>query len=203
MILFEAKLSKNIQRNYELFDKTERLTLLEESVKTIMNMVPHNLSLWRRRLNGSEGLHFDFFQPMENLRGQSIANFFIQSPDMITNEIASLSENEGSMALSLVQEVCDGSFIQEQSLKEANWLRSAGEPIYDLHYNNLLNHAIADEKAVTSLKIIIEHILSVPTSTTLQRIVGSCIPKLLELDNDDYECMTDYFVSIDPEAGEG
>jgi hypothetical protein len=78
MILFEAKFSKHIQAHYLLFDKTERLTLLEEAVRTIMNMVPHNMDLWRRRLNGFEGEHFDFFQPMENLRGQSIANFFIK-----------------------------------------------------------------------------------------------------------------------------
>jgi len=58
-------------------------------------MVPHDLGLWRKRLNNSEGVLYDFFQPLECLRGQSLANFFITSPNMITNEIAALSENEG------------------------------------------------------------------------------------------------------------
>ena len=39
-ILFEAKMAKKIQANYHLFNKTERLVILEESVRTIMNMVP-------------------------------------------------------------------------------------------------------------------------------------------------------------------
>jgi hypothetical protein len=53
MLLFEAKLSKKIQANHDLFDKTERLNLLEESVRTIMNMVPHNMDMFRRRLNNT------------------------------------------------------------------------------------------------------------------------------------------------------
>ena len=95
MILFEAKMSKHIQAHYLLFDKTERLTILEESVRTIMNMVPHNMGLWRRRLNNTQDVHFDFFQPMENLNGLSIANFFIKQPDMIAKEIEALEEFEG------------------------------------------------------------------------------------------------------------
>ena len=47
-ILFEAKLSKKIQANFHLFNKTERLALLEESVRTIMNMVPHDMNMFRR-----------------------------------------------------------------------------------------------------------------------------------------------------------
>jgi len=85
---------------------------------------------------------------------------------------------------------------------EANWIRHAGEPIYDIHFNNLLNHAIADETIVTSLKQILTHLLSLPTSKSLQRMLGSCIPQLLESDADDFECLTDYFISLDPEEGE-
>jgi hypothetical protein len=32
-------------------------------------------------------------------------------------------------------------------------------------------------------------------------MLGSCIPELLEHD-DEFECLTDYFISIDPEAGD-
>ena len=39
-ILFEAKMSKKIQANYLIFNKTERLVILEEAVRTVMNMVP-------------------------------------------------------------------------------------------------------------------------------------------------------------------
>jgi len=42
---------------------------LEEAVKTVMNMVPNDMELYRRRLNNYEGINFDFFQPLEILRG--------------------------------------------------------------------------------------------------------------------------------------
>jgi hypothetical protein len=69
MILFESKLSKKIQANHDLFDKTEKLTMLEQSVRTVMNMVPHNMDVFRRVLNNTDHIKFDFFQPLENLRG--------------------------------------------------------------------------------------------------------------------------------------
>ena len=34
----------------------------------------------------------------------------------------------------------------------ANFIRGDGEPIYDFHFNNLLNHAFNDEDILTSLK---------------------------------------------------
>jgi hypothetical protein len=71
------------------------------------------------------------------------------------------------MNLSLVDEVCKGSFEQRDSLLQANWIRHDGEPMFDLHFNNILNHGIADEDIVTSLKQILTHILSLPTSNSL------------------------------------
>lgn len=47
-ILFESKLSKKIQANNNIFNKTERLTILEESIKTVVNMVPQNMDMFRR-----------------------------------------------------------------------------------------------------------------------------------------------------------
>lgn len=109
-----------------------------------------------------------------------MANFFIRNPDVLTNEIENLEENSGKMALSLIEEICGGAGSTMSSLKENNWLRSDGEPLYDLHYNNLLNHAFEDERIVTSLKIIMTHILSINTSNSLARMVSSCIPALLD-----------------------
>lgn len=61
-ILFESKLSKKIQANYSIFTKTERLTILEESVRTVMNMVPQNMDMFRRQLNISDShVKYDFF----------------------------------------------------------------------------------------------------------------------------------------------
>lgn len=132
-----------------------------------MNMVPNDMELYRRRLNNWEDVHFDFFQPLEVLRGQSIANFFIKIPDVIQKEIEALGENEGQMALSLVESVCKGNFEQRNSLIAANFIRNDGEPMYDFHFNNLLNLAFKDPEILTSLKQICEHIFSIPTTRSL------------------------------------
>jgi len=46
-MLFESKLSQKIQTKVENFNKTERLNLLEESIRTVMNMVPHDMESFR------------------------------------------------------------------------------------------------------------------------------------------------------------
>ena len=42
MILFESKLSRKIQANHHLFNKTERLTLLEESFTLVTRVCENN-----------------------------------------------------------------------------------------------------------------------------------------------------------------
>ena len=184
-----------------MFDKTEKLTILEQSVRTLMNMVPHNMDVFRRVLNNTDHIKFDFFQPLENLRGQSMANFCIRHPDVITREIEALEDDGDKMAKSLIEEVCEGDIAYE-ILMQNDWIRQRGEPCYDLHFNTILNHGFNDESIVTSLKIIIEHILSLNTSKSIQRMVSSIVPILLEYENDDFECFRDYFIAIDPEAAD-
>lgn len=104
------------------------------------------------------------------------------------------------MELSLVEELCGGDGTTMSSLISDNWIRLPGEPCYDLHFNNLLNHAFSDESIVTSLKILIEHVLSLNKSNSLQRMVASVVPTLLESENDDFECFKDYFIALDPEV---
>lgn len=84
---------------------------------------------------------------------------------MLTREIDALEEFGDSMEKSLVEELADETTLS--TLKSLNWLRQRGEPCFDLHFNNLLNHGFADDNIVTSLKIIIEHILSIDTSNSL------------------------------------
>lgn len=67
--LFEAKLSKRIQQNVKMFTKTERLSLLEQQVRTIINMVPQDLKTYRNYLDCVEGQTFEFFMPLEMLKG--------------------------------------------------------------------------------------------------------------------------------------
>lgn len=157
------------------------------------------MDAFRRRLNNTHDVKFDFFQPLENLRGQSLANFFIRIPDAISKEIEALEENEGEMAKSLIEEVFGGALGTMSTLEKNNWIRGPGEPCYDLHFNNLLNHAFEDDKIVTSLKLIMEHILSLNTSNSLQRMVSSCLPELLDND-DDFDCFKDYFIALEPDA---
>jgi hypothetical protein len=130
-----------------------------------------------------------------------MANFCIMHPDIITREIEELEEFGDVMAKSLIEEMCGGSSTMD-SLLANDWIRQRGEPCYDFHFNNLLNHGFADEKIVTSLKILIEHILSLETNKSIQRMVGSIVPTLLENEKDDFECFKDYFIAIDPESAD-
>ena len=135
-----------------------------------------------------------------------MANFFLKFPEHLSNEIASLNNGDlqGKMALSLID---DFTLLQpdvRESLAKQNWVRSVGEPCYDTHFNNLLNHALSDKKIVTSLKQILSHMLSIKSSASLQRMVQSCIPLLLEHE-DEFEMLTNYFtssISEEPEAQE-
>ena len=68
-ILFESKLSKKIQMNVDYFIKIERLALLEQQVRTCMNMVPHNMKSFRKMMDNVDNFEYDFFQPLENLNG--------------------------------------------------------------------------------------------------------------------------------------
>lgn len=140
----------------------------------------------------------DFFQPLENLRCQSLANFFLRDPDTVQKEINKINDGQ-EPADSLVEIICSGMPETRLSLVKENWVRSIGEPCYDLHFNNLLNHAFNDEKTLTSLKILVEHILELDTSTSLNRIMSSNVPQLLAHD-DDFECFKDYFIALNPEA---
>ena len=125
-------------------------------------MVPQDMNVFRRKLSCTESINFDFFQPLENLRGMCLANFFLSYPEVIQKEIESLDNDEGGeLALSLVEEVCGNDIETRTSLMKEYWIRSAGEPCYDPHFNNLLNHAFADENLITSLKQIISHMLSI------------------------------------------
>lgn len=105
------------------------------------------------------------------------------------------------MALSLIEEFTNTSPTVKDSLAKQNWVRSVGEPCYDTHFNNLLNHALADKKMVTSLKQILAHMLSVKSSPSLQRIIQSCVPELLEHE-DEFEMLTNYFKSSIPDTPE-
>jgi len=113
-------------------------------------------------------------------------------------EISKIYEGSQENALSLVETICSGMPETRQSLVNENWIRSEGEPCYDLHYNNLLNHAFNDEKSTTALKMIVKHILEIHTSVSLHKIMSACVPQLLDHD-DDFECFKDYFIALKPE----
>lgn len=103
------------------------------------------------------------------------------------------------MAQSLIEEFTENSQSIKDSLAKQNWVRQPGEPCYDPNFNNLLNIVMEDEKMVTSLKQILEHMLSIKTNPSIQRIIQGCVPRLLEHE-DDFDMLIDYFKSSIPET---
>lgn len=131
-----------------------------------MNMVPNDMVAYRRQLDCIDNKQFDFFQPLENLRCQSLVNFFLKDPDTIKKEIDKINEGFDA-SLSLVEIVVLGNVEARAGLVKENWIRSFGEPCFDFHYQNILDQAFDNEDAVTALQILVEHILSLKTSTSL------------------------------------
>ena len=73
-----------------MFTPVERLSILEQQVRTMMNMVPHDMKTWRSHLDNISSSRFEFFQPLENLCGQSVADFFTADPDILQKKIKTL-----------------------------------------------------------------------------------------------------------------
>jgi len=80
-----------------------------------MNMVPNDMGCYRRSLDCIEKEDFDFFQPLENLRCQSLCNFFLKDPDTIQKEIERIQEGQ-EPALSLIERICSGNIECRESL---------------------------------------------------------------------------------------
>ena len=56
----------------------------------MMNIVPLDMKAWRENLDNITGSTFEFFQPLECLRGQSSADFFTADPDIIQKHIKTM-----------------------------------------------------------------------------------------------------------------
>ena len=82
-----------------------------------MNMVPHDMQTWRSHLDNISGSSFEFFQPLENLRAQSLADFFTADPDIIQKKIKTLRSHKDEKSII-------GEFIDYLSPKNKNALQA-------------------------------------------------------------------------------
>lgn len=102
----------------------------------------------------------------------------MKDPDTIQKEIEKITEGFEASP-SLVEINVLGNIEARSTLVSENWIRSFGEPCFDFHYQNILDHAFDAPDAVTALQILVKHILSLKTSTSLQRIMSGCVDPLL------------------------
>jgi hypothetical protein len=87
-----------------------------------MNMVPHDMHTWRTHLDNVNTSTREFFQPLETLRGQSIADFFVVDPDVIKKKIKLLGKAEYKK--SIIDEYLDQlTPINKKALKDELQLR--------------------------------------------------------------------------------
>ena len=90
-----------------------------------------------------------------------------------------------------------GNIEARNTLVSENWIRSFGEPCFDFHYKNVLDQAFEAADATTALSILVTHILSLKSSTSLQRIMSGCLDPLLN-HSEDFECFQDFFMALKP-----
>ena len=86
-------------------------------------MVPHNMKSFRYMLDNVEDFNFDFFQPLENLNGQCLCDYYISDPDTMEKEIVKLGnvKTELSLIESFIESVDDQSL--KHALKVNDWIR--------------------------------------------------------------------------------
>jgi hypothetical protein len=86
-------------------------------------MVPHNMKSFRYMLDNVEDFNFDFFQPLENLNGQCLCDYYISDPDTMEKEIAKLGKVKTELSLieSFMKSVDDPRL--NAALKLNDWTR--------------------------------------------------------------------------------
>ncbi len=72
MLLLEVKLAEIFLKNKESFCQHELFVILENNILTLMNMVPIDI----RNVFTTEK-EYDFFQTLEILKGQSLADTYV------------------------------------------------------------------------------------------------------------------------------
>ena len=87
-----------------------------------MNMVPHDMQTWRKNLDNITGFSFEFFQPQENLRCQSPADFFTSDPDIIQKRIKTLTSHKDEKK-SIIGEFLDHLAPRNKEALRADLLR--------------------------------------------------------------------------------
>lgn len=166
----------------------------------MMNMVPHDMQTWRTHLDNISGSSFEFFQPLENLRGQSIADFFTADPDVLQKKIKTLRSHQDEKK-SII-----GEFLEQltpkhkealhQDLRTADFCRQDYEFCKDLYgHDTLLKCFDGDQVQVTASRILLDHFMTLEKSVSAQRIMMVMIPYVLESE-EDYDGMAGFFRAL-------